>query len=305
MNASVCACVRVRVRARVHVRVLDRWDRRCHASCAPWRAQGSNDAIHTEIGKLKDELQAAQRPPSRSNRALLQDTEQQLRDAEASGRRMEDESARLRGELESSKGVRGQLQQRLLQVQRELRASLAHNQAAAEDEAAGQRLQQAEERVRQLQRSLLEIQGWEASLQQQHRQQAQQGGRGVSGGGADARLLRTRDLLLAKLIGNWQKQTLGRALAAWLRSIEAQRMDRILMDSDKYMSMDSSIDDLLNDALSKRRARSIVASSVGGGSLFGSTIDDDVLQAAAARPVSGGASSYGGSSIGGSLEWMV
>ena len=34
-------------------------------------------------------------------------------------------------------------------------------------------------------------------------------------------------------------------------------MDRILMESDKYMSMDSSIDDLLNDALSKRRARSI------------------------------------------------
>ena len=39
------------------------------------------------------------------------------------------------------------------------------------------------------------------------------------------------------------------------------------MESDKYMSMDSSIDDLLNDALSKRRARSIVASSASlGGS---------------------------------------
>ena len=36
-------------------------------------------------------------------------------------------------------------------------------------------------------------------------------------------------------------------------------MDRILSESDKYMSMDSSIDDLLNDALSKRRARSIVS----------------------------------------------
>jgi hypothetical protein len=55
---------------------------------------------------------------------------------------------------------------------------------------------------------------------------------------------------------------LGRSFAAWLRSIEAFKMDRILMESDKYMSMDSSIDDLLNDALSKRRARSIVASSV-------------------------------------------
>lgn len=217
---------------------------------------------------------------------------------------MEDESARLRGELESSTSLRGQLQQRLVQVQRDLRASLSHNQAVTEDQAAGQRLQQAEERVRQLQQSLQEIQGWEASLQLQHQQQVQQAVGGGGGGGADVRLLRTRDLLLAKLIGNWQKQTLGRALAAWLRSIEAQRMDRILMESDKYMSMDSSIDDLLNDALSKRRARSIVASSVGGGSLFGSTIDDDVLQAAAARPVSG-ASSYVGSSIGGSLEWMV
>ena len=42
---------------------------------------------------------------------------------------------------------------------------------------------------------------------------------------------------------------------------QAFKMDRILGESDKYMSMDSSIDDLLNDALSKRRARSIVASS--------------------------------------------
>eukprot|EP00961_Rhodomonas_salina_P257769 3483521-Rhodomonas_salina.1 len=67
--------------------------------------------------------------------------------------------------------------------------------------------------------------------------------------------------------------------------------------------MDSSIDDLLNDALSKRRARSIVASSV---SLGGSSIDDDVFQAAAARPVSGGSvASFGNSSMSGSLEWMV
>jgi hypothetical protein len=44
------------------------------------------------------------------------------------------------------------------------------------------------------------------------------------------------------------------------------------MESDKYMSMDSSIDDLLNDALSKRRARSIVASSASlGGSRSVST----------------------------------
>jgi hypothetical protein len=34
-------------------------------------------------------------------------------------------------------------------------------------------------------------------------------------------------------------------------------MDHILMESDKYLSVDSSIDDLLTDALSKRRARSI------------------------------------------------
>jgi deoxyhypusine synthase len=46
-------------------------------------------------------------------------------------------------------------------------------------------------------------------------------------------------------------------IAAWLRAIEAQRMDNILMESDKYLSIDSSIDDLLTDALSKRRARSI------------------------------------------------
>ena len=130
---------------------------------------------------------------------------------------------------------------------------------------------------------------------------AQGGGEAGAGAARKQRLMRGRDLLLSKLIGNWQKQTLGRAFAAWLRSIEAFKMDRILSESDKYMSMDSSIDDLLNDALSKRRARSIVASSV---SLGGSSIDDDVFQAAALRPGSGG-SSFGGSSISGSLEWMV
>ena len=91
---------------------------------------------------------------------------------------------------------------------------------------------------------------------------AQGGGEAGAGAARKQRLMRGRDLLLSKLIGNWQKQTLGRAFAAWLRSIEAFKMDRILSESDKYMSMDSSIDDLLNDALSKRRARSIVASSV-------------------------------------------
>ena len=77
----------------------------------------------------------------------------------------------------------------------------------------------------------------------------------------EARLLRTRNVLLGKLISNWQKQTLGRAVGGWLCSLEALRMDRILLDSDKYLSMDSSIDDLLNDALSKRRARSMLTSS--------------------------------------------
>ena len=137
--------------------------------------------------------------------------------------------------------------------------------------------------------------------QQRVAELAQGGGEAGAGAARKQRLMRGRDLLLSKLIGNWQKQTLGRAFAAWLRSIEAFKMDRILSESDKYMSMDSSIDDLLNDALSKRRARSIVASSV---SLGGSSIDDDVFQAAALRPGSGG-SSFGGSSISGSLEWMV
>jgi len=114
------------------------------------------------------------------------------------------------------------------------------------------------------------------------RQQAQVVRPAADNGTMKGRLLKTRDMLLCKLIDNWQKQTLGRSFAAWLRSIEAFKMDRILMESDKYMSMDSSIDDLLNDTLSKRRARSIVASSV---SLGGSSIDDEVFQANAARPV--------------------
>jgi len=156
-----------------------------------------------------------------------------------------------------------------------------------------------EEEVRLLQTQLQQLQANVAALSTQTH-------KAPLGGAEHARkerLIRTRDVLLSKLIGNWHKQTLGRSFAAWLRSIEAFKMDRILSDSDKYMSMDSSIDDLLNDALSKRRARSIVASSV---SLGGSSIDDDMFQAAALRPISGGSvASYGGSSISGSLEWMV
>jgi len=190
-------------------------------------------------------------------------------------------------------------EQRKKQVE-ELQTSLRHLQQ--DSSLQGQRMEMAEGKVREMEGRLRTAHD---DIDALHRQAQAPRAAPVdpSGGAMKTRLLKTRDSLLGKLIGNWQKQTLGRSFAAWLRSIEAFKMDRILMESDKYMSMDSSIDDLLNDALSKRRARSIVASSV---SLGGSSIDDDVFQAAAARPVSGGSvASFGNSSMSGSLEWMV
>uniref|UniRef100_A0A7S0E1G1 Uncharacterized protein n=1 Tax=Hanusia phi TaxID=3032 RepID=A0A7S0E1G1_9CRYP len=170
------------------------------------------------------------------------------------------------------------------------------------DSNLGPRLRLAEERVKDNEGALRELNMKRDFLHSRIQQlSASRGNARVD----QSRLISCRDILLNKLIGNWQKQTLGRAFAAWLRSIEAFKMDRILMESDKYMSMDSSIDDLLTDALSKRRARSIVASSV---SLGGSSIDDELFQAAATRPVSGGGGSvvsFGGSSMSGSIEWMV
>lgn len=49
------------------------------------------------------------------------------------------------------------------------------------------------------------------------------------------RLIAVRTLLLAKLIGQSNRQTLGKAFAAWLRAVESLKMDRIIADSDKYM----------------------------------------------------------------------
>ena len=146
---------------------------------------------------------------------------------------------RLRAELQSGQGFVGQLQQTLRRV------------AEQASQAEERRCLQAEQRIGRLQQSLADLEAQERA--------ALAAGAGVAAG--EARLLRTRNVLLGKLISNWQKQTLGRAVGGWLCSLEALRMDRILLDSDKYLSMDSSIDDLLNDALSKRRARSMLTSS--------------------------------------------
>mmetsp|Transcript_36111 Transcript_36111/g.112825 ORF Transcript_36111/g.112825 Transcript_36111/m.112825 type:complete len:770 (-) Transcript_36111:145-2454(-) len=203
------------------------------------------------------------------------------------------------------KSLRETYNQRIAEAQG-LHRSLGENSTQSQhpnnvDNNLGPRLRMAEERVRDNEAVLRDLNMKREFLRNRMQQAASQGNPRVD----QSRLIRCRDTLLSKLIGNWQKQTLGRAFAAWLRSIEAFKMDRILMESDKYMSMDSSIDDLLTDALSKRRARSIVASSV---SLGGSSIDDELFQAAATRPVSGGGGSvvsFGGSSMSGSIEWMV
>jgi len=253
-------------------------------------------ALEMELQALQQQHREAQQQIANNENSMRSYYELQIAESKRQEKQLEEEKDRLN--------------QAMMVVERDLeimKASLRQTQElkGSQHSADGARImdkiQQAGKSADDLERQIIhtrqEVMDLEARFQQQC---------AIAGGGAESpnrqRLIRWRDILLNKLIGNWQKQTLGRSFAAWLRSIEAYKMDRILMESDKYMSMDSSIDDLLMDALSKRRARSIVTSSVGG-----SSIDDETFQASAnARPVSGGSVvSYGGSSMSGSLEWMV
>jgi len=257
-----------------------------------------------EAASLRQQLDAAN-DANQVTARIAAEQEKKIRGTGQQTQHLTDEISRLRGELDTKTAEAQSLNNALQSARDNARMYREHamNQSSSEAQAAERRLEKSNERASQLEAQLTQANSNLAYLQQQLARGGLAGAGGAAGDGAlRERLVRSRDVLLSKLIGNWQKQTLGRGFAAWLRSIEAFKMDRILMESDKYMSMDSSIDDLLNDALSKRRARSIVASSA---SLGGSSIDDDVL-AAVNRPVSGGSVvSFGGSSLSGSLEWMV
>eukprot|EP00286_Rhodomonas_abbreviata_P028126 CAMPEP_0181312852 /NCGR_PEP_ID=MMETSP1101-20121128/13925_1 /TAXON_ID=46948 /ORGANISM="Rhodomonas abbreviata, Strain Caron Lab Isolate" /LENGTH=768 /DNA_ID=CAMNT_0023419745 /DNA_START=402 /DNA_END=2705 /DNA_ORIENTATION=- len=252
-------------------------------------SRGKEQSLHTQLEQARPDaqlpraLQEAQddarrrKEEAERSEVMASERKKQVDELAASLRTLQAETSMHRTRAEQAEGRVKELEERLGETNRN--AEYLNNQLQHSLQQNQQQQQQ-----QQQQQALL--------LAQQRKPEAT-----AEAGAMRNRLLKTRDTLLGKLIGNWQKQTLGRSFAAWLRSIEAFKMDRILMESDKYMSMDSSIDDLLNDALSKRRARSIVASSV---SLGGSSIDDEVFQAAAARPVSGGSvASFGGSSMSG------
>jgi len=274
-----------------------------------------SQVLQTYCSALEMELQALHQQH--------RETQQQIGNYEGNMKSYYDlqisESKRHEKQLEDEKD---QLNKAVMVVERDIeimksslrqKQEMMSSQHSADGARMMDRIQQAGRSADDMDRQIMNMRQEVSDLEARFQQQCAIAGGGAAGGGAAGgaggqqapnreRLIRWRDILLNKLIGNGQKQTLGKSFAAWLRSIEAYKMDRILMESDKYMSMDSSIDDLLMDALSKRRARSIVTSSVGG-----SSIDDETFQASAnTRPVSGGSVvSYGGSSMSGSLEWMV
>lgn len=216
---------------------------------------------------LRAQLEAANEANQQTAK-IAGEHERQQRAAQGRQREAEEEAARLKSELRTTQAEIQSLNNALASARENARMyrEQAMGNSAADTSSAERKVAEAHKRVSELEAQLGATKAQVHSLMSMKAE----GGGGPKGGDMTemrARLVRSRDVLLAKLIGNWQKQTMGRSFAAWLRSIEAFKMDRILMESDKYMSMDSSIDDLLNDALSKRRARSIVASSASlGGS---------------------------------------
>ena len=104
------------------------------------------------------------------------------------------------------------------------------NMSTSDASASERRLQISNERIANLEAQLIQSTATVSELQQALSRSRGGWAGGGTGGAGDmqlrARLVRSRDVLLAKLIGNWQKQTMGRSFAAWLRSIEANKMDR-------------------------------------------------------------------------------
>jgi chromosome segregation ATPase len=235
------------------------------------RAKADEVATRQHVEQLEGRLNRVGQEAERLRQTV---TEQQaaLSSKDENLRRLENEVAR------ASKAADGQSSEKYNQLislisDKDKRIQQQETEIQALDRDAGLKIREMRAQLDKYQGMHQHISQLERALKDKDDElqhlQAQRSGAVALSQGAEAKasiryrakLIELRTRLLGKLIGNWQFQIKQASFSAWMRAIEAFKMDRILLESDKYMSLDSSIDELLVDSVSKKKARSLASST--------------------------------------------